>query len=619
MATREGGLIEALVSSQAKSVALIVILIVLSYSNSLSGQFVWDDENFVVKNEAVRRISLPQIGRFFLDPGTVALGVLSREVYRPLATLSFALDFHLWRFNAFGYHCTNLLLHTVNAILVYWLSYLLFGRGLPAILSGLLFGVHPVLTEAVSWISGRSNLLGTSFFLLALIQYIRFTRDANRGAYFSSLFFFVCSLFSREVAVVFPLLIMAHDGVYSKGSCGPIKRPSRYIPYLILSVLFVLLRAHLLGRFSQCPSWGGPLISFITMSTVFVRYILLLLFPFRLCANYGIQLSMNILEPEVVVSLSALTLIFSVTVAMIRRKKDLSFFIVWFFITLLPVSNIVPIKALMADRFLYLPSVGFAFAGAMFFERALTSQRSRPGREAAALLCAALVAFYCARTYMRNTDWADTITISERTVEDAPDNPWPLTSLGVYYFSNGAPDQALEALQRSLAMSSNFSLTHSTIARVYLHLGRIKEAERHYREAIRLEPGTANLHNGLGAVLAEKGDFRHAKEEFEQALRMSPGDLNSRLNLARLCERREDDVSTLRQYWLIISEHPHDAYAISTAYYRIAELYKARGRLSEAKRYYERCIGAAGDVFQGIRDLAKGRLETLDAPSKARF
>ena len=178
-----------------------------------------------------------------------------------------------------------------------------------AFFGSLIFASHPVQTEVVAWISGRSSVLFLFFYLASLIFYIKFTREKNRPFYYCSLFLFALSLFSKEMSVTLPLIIILYDIYFPSGERLK-NRIIRYIPYFALCIFYVALRIVLIKRIGQFEGWGSPYFVFLTMSNVIIDYIRLLFFPLKLCAvGYVIPISISIKEPRVIFSILMLTAI----------------------------------------------------------------------------------------------------------------------------------------------------------------------------------------------------------------------------------------------------------------------------------------------------------------------
>ena len=261
-----------------KPVLFIALFCLALYINSLSGEFVSDDLSFVVENTQIR--TLANFFHFFTDPKTAATGQLAGDVYRPLTTLSYAVDYFMWGLISFGYHLTNILLHSANSALVFLLFFLISGNFIISIFGSLIFAAHPAQTEVVCWISGRSSLLFLFFYLLSLVFYIRSSREGRRKFYILSLIFFLLSLFSKEMSVTLPLILILHDLHFSQGKkLGT--RILRYVPYFLLSFFYIFLRIVLMKKVGQFEGWGDPYHLFLTMSNVVADYIRILFAPLK--------------------------------------------------------------------------------------------------------------------------------------------------------------------------------------------------------------------------------------------------------------------------------------------------------------------------------------------------
>ena len=185
------------------NLGIIFLLGLLVYMNSLGGGFVYDDYAFIVNNPHIKTLSHP--GRFFLLK--TATSFSGHSIWRPLRTLSFAFDYHLWGLEPFGYHLTNVLFHIINGVLVYIIILRLGLAWRVALISSCLFLVHPLQTESVSWISSRGDCLFAAFFLLSLYWYMK-------GRIILSYLSFILSLFSKETALSLPLLLLAYDSLF---------------------------------------------------------------------------------------------------------------------------------------------------------------------------------------------------------------------------------------------------------------------------------------------------------------------------------------------------------------------------------------------------------------------
>lgn len=565
-----------------RNLLLIFSVSFIIYLNSLAGEFVWDDECFVVKNASIK--SLKNIISFFGEPSTAAPGDLSKEAYRPFTTLSYAVDYRLWRLKAVGYHLTNVIIHSLNALLVFIIIYLISQDAFIAFFASLFFAAHPIQTEAVSWISGRSSVIFLFTYLLALIFYVK-------RSYVWPILFFIVSLFSKEMAISLPLILILYDIHYPRGEKIKDNFLKKYLPYFILAPGYILIRYALLGRMGQFKGWGSPYETFLTMTVVIVDYIKILLLPVTLCANYLMPVATSIADPKVCLSIITLAGIFGLAYFISRRSKIASFFIWWFFITLLPVLNIIPIKMLKAERFLYLPSIGF------YALLALAIGRLRDKKRAIALFLAGVIVIaYSLRTLCRNEDWKDTVTISKKTVEASPLNSWALSSLGVYYINKGDYDRALAPLKKAVILEKDFYIARQNLGVWYLHFNRYDEAIREFKLALALRPDLSNARQGLGICYAMTGRYDDAKKEFITVLKDEPAAITSFLNLGRLYEMKGDYAKSLGYYGKII-ENTKDSPDTAVAYMRIGDLYQKMGDSEKAQIYHKKATDISGGTL----------------------
>ena len=200
------------------AVGLIIILGLIAYANSFSNPFMWDDENLIVTNPYIKNIQLVK-NLFTKD---LAFGTQFSNFYRPLQSLSFELDYYLWGLNPFGFHLTNLLLHIACALVIYFLFCLIFPAAKSiGLITALLFLVHPIQTEAVTYISGRADPQASLFMLLSIFFYIKHslkTRPKNRPYLLASVVCFILALLSKETALILPLLILLFELCFLRDS-----------------------------------------------------------------------------------------------------------------------------------------------------------------------------------------------------------------------------------------------------------------------------------------------------------------------------------------------------------------------------------------------------------------
>lgn len=451
---------------------LLVLLVGAVFANTLLNQFVYDDKVFVVNNRFIHEIN--NVPLFFTDTRSFS-GDREFVIYRPLAALSLSLDHWLWALEPWGYHVTNIALHAINVLLVYWLVLSLSALPLAALLAAAIFAIHPVQCETVSWIASRSNLLCTMFLLLAFLAYLRNTRQY----YLWSLLFFTLSLLAKETAIIFVLLLVLYDYyfVLKVDKNKAVNMWWSYLPVAAISGLYLLLRTLVLGQVHQRGWWGGSLwLTLLTMGKSFYYYIKVLTVPWVLTIDYVLDITRKIHDPLTLAGLVLALAIIGLAVKISRKEKLITFGLFWFLITLLPVSNIIPLEALLAERFLYLPLIGIAIAVSVPLSRLLTAQPQWQ-KVSGYLLVIILLGFYMARTIQRNMDWHDDHALWASTVKTSPESPRAHFALGEVYYKEGKYGPAIQEFQAALDLNPD-------VAELYNVLGLAYEGEQSWLQAI---------------------------------------------------------------------------------------------------------------------------------------
>ena len=594
--------------SPGKAVLLIFLLAVIVYSNSLGGEFVYDDAYFVVKNINIR--NLENIPSFFVNPCAVAFEALSQDVYRPVTAISYAIDYFFWKLDTFGYHLMNVLFHSFNAILLFTLLALIFQDLFVAFLAAIFFVCHPIQTEVVAWISGRSSVLFLFFYLASFILYALFLHNSKKAYLAMSLALYAISLFSKEMALSLPLLLVAYDAHFYKKE-GLKKKLFRYLPYFALALFFVLVRYLVLRRVGQCGWWGGgPYDTFVTMIQAVGEYIKLLFFPLKLCAFYVVNIYRTLADTKVLMSLILLAGIFVALPFIFRRSRKGSFFIWWFFITLIPVSNIVPLRAIMAERFLYLPSIAFCVLAAILIKRidVLKPRRFvKAGKIAALAMAVIMVTAYSVRTMARNEDWKEGVTISQSIIKAFPLNPWGYSTLGAAYSDKELHQLAVKPLIKSIVLADTYFAPRNILGFCYVEMERYEDAVRVLTGALKLYPTSLEALNSLGVAYGNLKKYDDAIKQFEKAMSIDRTFVTVYINLGATYEQMQQYDKALEQYGRVSSVTRSKA-DVAMSYIRIGDVYLKLKELDRAKEYYRKSMDLCGTEFKELRKIAADRL-----------
>ncbi len=513
------------------------LLTFLAYLPSLWNGFVhWDDDFYVYENPNIRAIN----ARFFKWVLTSA----DVSNWHPLSTISHAVDYAVWGLNPFGHHLTSIFFHGLNASLVYILAVRVYrspetgtipGRGktvVAGLAAALIFGLHPLRVESVSWVSERKDVLSGFFFLLSAISYIgyaRFPLDKGRR-YLLSLACFSLSLLSKPMAVSLPLVLLILDfyplkRIVNSGVSAK-KMVFEKLPFFILSASSVLLT--LLAQ-----SKGGAIVALESLPVssraalairAYAFYAYKMLLPMDLAPFYP-----HPLPGELFNRVFAASLVFFVSVTaccIIAAAKGRPFFLaawLYYVVTLFPVIGFVQAGGqAAADRYTYLPGISLALlagAGAVYGRFAQTRTR-------VALACAAALALFAiaGMTVRQEGIWKDTVSLFTYEIDRYPDRVFvAYNNRGMEYERFGQAGRALNDFSRAAANNPYYADPYINRGALYLNTGRIREALRDFDRAVALAPGNPAAYLGRGNANLAAGNPGGALTDFEKAAALDPG------------------------------------------------------------------------------------------------
>ncbi|MBM2833502.1 MAG: hypothetical protein HW406_663 [Candidatus Brocadiaceae bacterium] len=512
---------------------LIPAFSLLLYFNTTYGKFVYDDFKIIVENCFIKEWKyFPKI--FTKDYFTIS-GELS---YRPIVTITYFIDYAIWQLKPFGFHLTNVILHTLNTVLFYLFLNAVIQNKKIVLLSTLFFITHLALLETINCVGYREDLLSATFLLASLIYFVKsdtilYKKSEKRQFtryYAISLIAYSCALFSKEMAITFPLLLLLFT-IFSDQKIWPgiLKRfKGIYIGYIAVSLFYIIIRFIVFRNNELKAAYqpGGFLVNTFTMIKILASYIKLSFFPFNLNADYVVPLVKTPLEGSFILSIIFLISIFILFVILIKSRNMFSCWMAWFFIMILPVMNILPIGNIMAERYLYIPVMGFCVAKGILIYRITDrtlSPRAIPMRRIVQLVLVTLmIGGYGFSIIWKNGDWRDELTLWTKTILRSPDSHRAHCNLGIVYMENGLTEKAQMEYQTALELNPQNANIHNNLGAVYTKKGLDDQALIEYKEAINLDNSYAQPHNNLGNIYFNQGLIDKAKAEYEEALRIKP-------------------------------------------------------------------------------------------------
>ena len=515
------------------------LLVALCYVNSLPNDFVFDDGPIVSSNPVIRTISPIQ---FLKSPYWTKQQYAG--IYRPFVVFSLSVDYAIWKRWAPGFRLTNLAVHAINGVLVFSLYQSIAGAGIVPLIAMIIYLVHPVHTEAVTTIVGRSELFAACFLLAAWLLF----RQGRTG--WAALAFFL-ALLSKENAIVLPAILLLTS---PRG-----RRWIRLLPMIFVALAYLALRYSVLGGLGipvSAQYMGGRLTYFerlLTSGRVFIQYLILTFYPLHLAGDYdynAIPIA-NFVDWDAWLGLVLIAA--TVVTAYFYRHRNwaVSLGLSFALIAFIPASNwIMPISILMAERFLYLPMIGLALVGAT----ALSQLEDRRLRRLVGIGALSTAIVLCnSHDYIRRDDftffknmvrvvpnsakarlgWGFALTKAgrndeaERELEAGlriiPDYPELLAALALARTTSTSCARAWPLLNRAIQIDPKHADTQRRMADCYLKEGRVSEAESMYRQAAQSIPNPdAMLYFMWGVSLENSGQSTDAIAAYERAALIEP-------------------------------------------------------------------------------------------------
>ncbi len=635
------------------AIFMISLITFLIYSNTLFYPFYFDDENNIIANHKLRDLS-----NFWLPSGT-----------RYIGTLSLALNYHFGELDVFGYHLVNIAIHIMNGFLVWWLVLLTFktptmerinrSSAFIAMSCALIFIAHPVQTQAVTYIVQRFTSLATLFYLLSLALYIKARLSSyfttNKGQkqrnipiksvlyYLASVFSTVLSMKTKEIAFTLPFMIVLYELTFFSPQNPERRTPNLKRFYLFIPFLLTLLIIPL-GLVGANKSAGGTIgdwreavqeteeiprgIYFLTQFRVIVTYIRLLFLPIKQNLDYDYPLSYSLLDLKTLISFLFLLSIFVVALYLLKKSRKTqngygllaSFGILWFFITLSIESSIIPIRDVIFEHRLYLPSVGviMAFSSTVFYVLDYTKAKLSPLQATGVLLLLTVIPLGIT-AYQRNFVWKDEGTLWGDVVGKSPEKARGHTNLGLVYYHQGRLEEAVKEYTTAIRSKPDYAEAHNNLGLVYYLQGRVEEAIQQYLAALRLTNGFPKAHNNLGAAYFKQGRMDEAIQEYMTALKLKPDDADPHNNLGNAYATQGRLEEAIKEYTAALKLKPD----FPEVHHNLGIVYATQRRLDEAIKEYMAALKLKPDYAEahynlgntyktkGLKEAAAREFETV--------
>ena len=519
----------------------ILFITAIAFANSLDGQFVYDDRFQVLKNPTLN--SLSNIPKMFSQGVWEFLNESDKSLvgpyYRPLFNIALILNRQMFGLEVAGWHLFSIALHLCVVFLVYRLG-IKWGLSFEvAAASALLFGVHPVHSESVAWVSALPDPLAALFILSSLLLYEHYYDQGslkNPVRLYASVGLALLAMMSKEVAVIYPLFLVAREALgrhrenYKELT---IRVLSRTAPYFIVIVIYLLMRYYALGflRLDEPKSIGVSLFKvLITIPSVLLSYVRMLVAPYPLSVFYDNTYVESPSDARFWFAALVITILSISLWWMVRKSATALSAFVLMVIFILPSLNLKAFRheeSLLHDRYLYLPSIGFCILVAMgidWLSGRVASARQQTFVAATLLSSVVLVAL----TYYQNLSWQSEVAMTDNAMRVVPQSPFLHNYIGAYHAEQRKFPEAERAYLSALGIDPKYYDAHSNLGDIYREQGNRREAEKHYLQAIQYGAPYAETYYNLGVTYVEEKRLVDAERPLHRALEIRPAHVKAR-------------------------------------------------------------------------------------------
>jgi len=508
----------------------IVILGMLIYANSFDCGFQFDDKHNILDNEAIRSLS-----------NVKQMWDINHS--RFLAFYSFAINFHYGQYNVWGYHFVNMLIHVINATLVFWIVRLLFKspvlkdhtlaqhQSSIALITALLFVSHPLATGAVTYIVQRMASMVALFYFLSIALYMKGRLNTGKSAYVyfaGAVTSFLLAILTKENAYTIPFAIILLELFFFSTKKIAINFSDKKIILSLLAIVaFIIftITSFSLSIFNPLPpsTFNTTTITssnyFFTQLSVIVKYIQLLILPINQNIDYDFAIANSIMDGTTLIGGIFLLSLVGLAIYLFNKNRILSFGIFWFFLTLSIESSIIPISDVIFEHRTYIPSFGyFLIITCLIYQ--LLHQKNK---SLTTLLFVLLIGSNTVLASQRNKVWKDEITLWSDANSKSPNKARPLINLGYAYGKLQQWDKAINAFTKVNEIEPNYhAAAYYNLGIAYWATGQKEKSMENYSLAIRVDPKYSDAYYGRGVCYYYLNEQDKALDDYSKAIAILP-------------------------------------------------------------------------------------------------
>ncbi|MEA3446777.1 MAG: tetratricopeptide repeat protein [Bacteroidota bacterium] len=531
------------------SILVILLVTIIAYSPVFKAEFTnWDDQGYVTENPVIKN----------LDSGNFKLIFTENIVanYHPFTMLSLAIDYAIAGESSTWFHVINLLLHLLNTFLVFYFVLLLFRKteinfsSELALLVAALFAVHTLHVESVAWIAERKDVLYSMFFLSSLISYVKYLNSGKAKFFIYSLLLFTFSLLSKGQAVSLAISLFAIDFLFRRKILS-VKVILEKLPFLALAIVFGILALNAQQEGEAVAQITHEHVSFIERlmfaSYGYVVYHIKLLLPLNLSAIYPYPPKTNESFPiifylSIIPALAILSSIFF----LLKKTRILAFALLFFLVNIVLVLQIIPVgSAIIADRYVYISSIGFFILIAVLFGKILEKGKNKFNM--IFTLAGVYLLILTVMTFNRSQVWENSMTLWNDVIDKHKNVQVAWNNRGNLYYKSGNLKLAMNDYSQAIKIQSSHPEAYMNRGTVKHDLKDFRGALADYNKSLEIDPNYASAYYGRGGTYLSLSRFKDAVRDYDMAIELNPNyakaysnRANVKMNQKRLPEAIED-------------------------------------------------------------------------------
>ncbi|MFA5059166.1 MAG: tetratricopeptide repeat protein [Candidatus Omnitrophota bacterium] len=575
---------------------IIVVSAFAAYSRSFWGDFQFDDHAVIVDNPLIKNLDLPALWEY--------------DRSRFLTNLTFLATYLAFKLNVFGWHLVNLLIHIMTSFFVFLFSFQIFqmpriknawdedSSFLISLFTALIFLLHPIQTQAVTYIVQRSTVLAGFFYVATLYFFFKGKIERNFKLYLWAIVFCFLGMLSKPIIATLPLVVILVQLCFFKDD-EPDTGWRERVTFLcfVLPMLAIPLFLFGMGKLTTLVTQSYlniPQPSYLfTQFNVMMKYLQLLFVPIGQNLDYDFRIVHNIFEFPTYLSLAGIFLLIFIATTSFNKRPLVSFGIFIFFIALLPDSSIFPLADVINEHRVYLSCFGFAILLCTILHKFFKDKKAYIG------VMVAVVAVFSVLTYVRNDLWSNGLRFMQDVVAKSPQKSRPHNNLGYFYFSKGKFQEAQAEYLKALSLDPDYFTARYNLAMVYLETGNIREAEKLLLNLAGQYPDHSSVCLGLGLVAQKKGDFDAAMDSFNRAISLDKFNASAYAGLGNLysdAKRTGEAKSALQESLRLDPQNPF-------AHYNLGNIYFTESNFYEALMSYQQAIQLKPDLADALNNL----------------